>query len=165
MFDAFTHVSQTVHDLAKSVNVLERRYQPALKLRLPYVFGPMNMLCPFFDSVSARSLYLLSIFSPRTKLKRRIHMGKEIHVHSEALKMEPRVEIYAIVTTIRVVLIKVRRESNNAPHRLSDGKWICLAPPESHRPFPIMVIMEWRLQSPNEPFPERPVIEASEKVR
>jgi regulator of replication initiation timing len=113
VFDAFTHVSQTVHDLAKSVNILERRYQPALKLRLPYVFGPMNILCPF-DAVSARSVYLLSIFPPRTKLKRRIHMGKEIHVHSEVLKMEPRVETYAIATTIRVVLIKVPRDKNNA---------------------------------------------------
>jgi hypothetical protein len=78
VFDAFTHVSQTVHDLAKSVNVLERRYEPALKLRLPYVFGPMNILCPF-DAVSARSVFLLSISPPRTKLKRRLHMGKSMY--------------------------------------------------------------------------------------
>ncbi|KAG7355258.1 vacuolar-sorting-associated protein 13 C-terminal domain containing protein [Nitzschia inconspicua] len=112
VFDAFTHASQTVHDLAKSVNVLERRYQPALRLRLPYVFGPMNILCPF-DPVSARSLYLLKIFPPRTKLKRRIHMGKEILVHSEVLRMEPGVETYTIATTIRVILIKLGRENNN----------------------------------------------------
>ena len=112
VFDAFTHASQTIHDIAKSVNVLERRYQPALKLRLPYVFGPMNILTPF-DSISARSVYLLTIFPPKTKLKRRIHKGKEIHVHSEVLNMEPGVETFAILTTIRVVLIKVRREGNN----------------------------------------------------
>jgi regulator of replication initiation timing len=113
VFDAFTHASQTVHDLAKSVNVLERRYQPALKLRLPYVFGPMNILTPF-DPVSAQSRYLLNIFPPRTKLKRRVHLGKEILVHSEVLSMEPGIQTYVIATTIRVLLIKLRRDNNNA---------------------------------------------------
>jgi regulator of replication initiation timing len=128
VFDAFTHVSQTVHDLAKSVNVLEPRYEPALKLRLPYVFGPMNILCPF-DAVSARSVVLLSIFPPRTKLKRRVHMGKEIHVHSEVLKMEPRVETYVIATTIRVVLIKVRQDNNNNASAPSFGWEVDLSGP------------------------------------
>ncbi|KAL3925213.1 MAG: hypothetical protein SGILL_000560 [Bacillariaceae sp.] len=113
VFDAFTHASQTVHDFAKSVNVLERRYQPALKLRLPYVFGPMNILTPF-ESVSARSVNLLALFPPKTKLKRRLHKGKEVHVHSEVLNMEPGVETFAIATTIRVILIKLRRDNNNA---------------------------------------------------
>ena len=70
--DAFTHFSATAHDIAKSVNVLERRYQPALKLRLPYIFGPMNVLAAF-DPDAARSVYLLKIFPPkakRTNLKR-----------------------------------------------------------------------------------------------
>lgn len=110
VFDAFTHASQTIHDVAKSVNIMERRYQPAVKLRLPYVFGPMNILTPF-DAVSSLSQYLLSIYPPMTKLKRRVHKGKEVHVHTEVLSMEPGVETYVIVTTIRAILIKLRRDN------------------------------------------------------
>lgn len=108
LFDAFTHFSATAHDIAKSVNVLERRYQPALKLRLPYFFGPMNILEPF-DPVTARSVYLLGVFTAKSKRGRRGNRSREIHVHSEVLHMEPGVETYAIVTTTRVVLIKLKK--------------------------------------------------------
>jgi regulator of replication initiation timing len=115
--DAFTHFSATAHDIAKSVNVLERRYQPALKLRLPYIFGPMNVLAAF-DPYAARSVYLLKIFPPqanRTNLKRGDSARwKEIHVASEVLHMEPGVETYAIATTIRVVLIKLKKEGGGS---------------------------------------------------
>jgi regulator of replication initiation timing len=115
--DAFTHFSATAHDIAKSVNVLERRYQPALKLRLPYIFGPMNVLAAF-DPDAARSVYLLKIFPPkakRTNLKRGDSARwKEIHVASVVLYMEPGVETYAIATTIRVVLIKLKKESGGS---------------------------------------------------
>lgn len=113
VFDAFTHASQTAHDLAKSVNVLERRFQPALRLRLPYVFGPMNILTSFGEN-AARSVNLMGIFPPKTKFKRRINRGKEVYVHSEVLLMEPGVATFAIVTSIRVLLVKLRRENNNS---------------------------------------------------
>lgn len=113
VFDALTHASQTVHDLAKSVNVLERRFQPALKLRLPYVFGPMNVLTPF-DVNAARSVNLLGVFAPKTKLKRRMKRRQEVYVHSEVLLMEPGVATFAIATSIRVLLVKLRRDNNNS---------------------------------------------------
>jgi hypothetical protein len=111
VLDAFTHFSSTAHDIAKSVNVLERRYQPALKIRLPYSFGPMHILAPF-DPVTARSVYLLRVFPPKAKRShRRGERSKEIHVHSEVLHMEPGVETYAIATTIRVVLLKLKKDN------------------------------------------------------
>ena len=112
VLDAITHFSATVHDIAKIVNVLERRYQPAVKLRLPYVFGPMNILSPF-DPVVARSVLLLRAFPQKGKhIKQQGHRATEVHVHSEVLHMEPGVETYAIATNIRVVLIKVKKENN-----------------------------------------------------
>jgi len=117
VFDAMMHGSQSIHDIAKTINFLERRYQPVLKLRLPYVFGPMKILSPF-DANSARSVYLLGLFPPKTKLKHRDDKGRELHIHSEVLQMEPGVETYAIVTTIRVVLIRVKRDSTKATNSL-----------------------------------------------
>ena len=108
VLDMMTHGSQSIHDIAKTVNFLERRRQPVLKLRLPHVFGPMKILTPF-DAISARSVYLLELFPPNTKLKRKVDKEQELHVHSEVLHMEPGVETYAIVTNIRVLLIKLRR--------------------------------------------------------
>jgi hypothetical protein len=115
--DALTHFTATAHDIAKSVNVLERRFQPALKLRLPYTFGPMNILSPF-NPVTARAVYLLRVFPSRSRRNshRRgdVARWKEIHVASEVLHMEPGVETYAIATTVRVVLIKLKKENNGS---------------------------------------------------
>lgn len=112
LLDAFAHFTASVHDVAKSVNILERRYQPVLKLRLPYTFALNNVLTPF-DSVSARSAYLLKTFPFKSRYKRQGNKApqKEIHIASEVLHMEPGVDTYSIVTTLRVVLIKVKRES------------------------------------------------------
>ena len=112
VFDMMTHASQSIHDIAKTANFLERRHHPVLKLRLPHVFGPMKILTPF-DVISSRSVYLLGLFPPKSKLKHRRDDGREIYVHSEVLNMEPGVETYAVVTNIRVVLIKLRRGTAN----------------------------------------------------
>ena len=113
ILDAFAHFTASVHDVAKSVNILERRYQPVLKLRLPYTFGLHNVLTPF-DSVSTRSAYLLKSFT--TKRARNKNIGheaasKEVHVASEVLHMEPGVDTYSVVTNHRVALIKVKKDS------------------------------------------------------
>ena len=113
VLDAMAHGSQSIHDIAKTANFLERRYQPVLKLRLPHVFGPMKILTPF-DAIAAQSVYLLGLFPPKIKLKRRLDKGRELHVHSEVLYMEPGVATYAIATNMRVVLIKVRRDTANS---------------------------------------------------
>eukprot|EP00980_Cylindrotheca_fusiformis_P021403 scaffold8259_cov143-Cylindrotheca_fusiformis.AAC.21 len=112
VLDAFTHFSATIHDVARSANVLERRYQPALKLRLQYSFGPMKILSPY-DAVTARSMDLLKSFPPKGKRgKTQLGRSAEFHIHSEVLHMEHGVETYAIVSTIRVVLIKLKRDNN-----------------------------------------------------
>lgn len=110
VLDAFTHFSATAYDVAKSVNVLERRFQPALKLRLPYTFGPMNILSPF-DPVSARSVYLLRAFPVKRKYLKGQKLAKEILVHAEVLHMEPGVDTFAIATTIRVALIRLKKDA------------------------------------------------------
>jgi regulator of replication initiation timing len=72
----------------------------------------MNILIPF-DPVSARSVYLLRLFPPKMKRsRRRGERAREIHVHSQVLHMEPGVKTYAIATTIRVVLVKLKKDSN-----------------------------------------------------
>ena len=112
ILDAFAHFTVSVHDVAKSVNILERRYQPVLKLRLPYIFALNNVLVPF-DSVSVRSVYLLKVFplkKPKDKARANGAPPKEIHIASEVLHMEPGVATYCVVTTLRVVLFKVKRE-------------------------------------------------------
>ncbi len=109
VLDAFTHFSATVHDVAKSVNVLERRYQPALKIRLPYTFGPMNILAPF-DPISARSVYLLQLFPAKSKRNQRMKRAAEIYVHAEVLHMEPGVDSFAIATTARVMLVRLKKD-------------------------------------------------------
>ena len=113
VLDMMTHGSQSIHDIAKTANFLERRRQPILKLRLPHVFGPMKILTPF-DAISARSVYLLGLYPPKTKLKHRLDKIRELHIHSEILNMEPGVETYAIATNIRVVLIKLRHGTSNS---------------------------------------------------
>ncbi|CAJ1965882.1 unnamed protein product [Cylindrotheca closterium] len=111
VLDAFTHVSATMHDAARSVNILERRHQPSLKLRLPYTFGPMKILAPF-NAVTARATYLLKEFPPKAK-RSKFNKGRsvELHIHSEVLQMEQGVDTFAIVSTLRVVLIKLNREN------------------------------------------------------
>lgn len=112
LLDAFAHFTASIHDIAKSVNILERRYQPVLKLRLPYTFGLNSVLTPF-DSVSSRSVYLLRSFVPKSqRAKSQSVAWKETHVASEVLHMEPAVDTYSIVTTLRVVLVKVKKDSN-----------------------------------------------------
>ena len=111
VLDAFTHFSAAAHDVAKSVNVLERRYQPALKLRFPYTFGPMNILCPF-DPVATRSVYLLRSFPVKRKYIKHQKHRQEILVHAEVLHMEAGVDTYAIATTIRIALIRQKKDTN-----------------------------------------------------
>ena len=115
VLDAFTHFVGSIHDLAKSVNVLEKRHQPARKLRLPSYFSLEDVLEPF-DMTTARSVTLLRLYPLKAKLASRSQSRKnvlmtETHVASEVLNMEPGVEIYIIVSTLRVILCKVKKES------------------------------------------------------
>eukprot|EP00986_Skeletonema_menzelii_P013165 scaffold7491_cov142-Skeletonema_menzelii.AAC.16 len=103
--DAFAHVMESVHDLAKDMNVLEWKYRSAEKYRLPYVFGVERILVPFsqVDSISAALLKA----HPVDK-KSHVKGDDEVIVTSEALQIFSGLDQYIIVTTKRVVLFKVK---------------------------------------------------------
>jgi hypothetical protein len=110
LLDAFVHFSASVHDIAKSANVLDKRYQPAVKLRLPYTFGIMNILAPF-DASSARAVFLLKLFPIKKQRRSRSRASAETLVHVEVLP-NAGIDTYAIATTHRVVLIKLKKEAS-----------------------------------------------------
>jgi hypothetical protein len=117
--DALSHFMGAIHGIAKSVNILEKRYTPARKLRLPYTFGLGNVLVPF-NPATARSVLLLKKFPVSRNIVPDEHVSKviassEVHVASEILVMEPGVETIIVVTTVRVVLIKVKRDNSGMP--------------------------------------------------
>ena len=114
VLDAFSHASGSIYDMAKSVNVLDKRYLPPKKLRLSYSFGPKGVLIPF-DQVTARSVYLLQTHPLKTNyysVDEIRAMGDEIHVASEVLPMEPGVETYVVASSHRIVLFQVKKESS-----------------------------------------------------
>lgn len=115
ILDALSHFTGSIHDAAKSVNVLDRRYEPAKRLRLPYTFSVRNVLIPF-NPTTARSVVLLKKFPISNSVAFQSEMKSsvsvvEAHVASEILSMEPGVETFIIVTTLRVVLVNVKRDS------------------------------------------------------
>jgi hypothetical protein len=112
LLDAMAHFSASVHDIAKSANVLDKRYQPAVKLRLPYTFGIMNILAPF-DASSARAVFLLKLFPIKKQHRFSSHASAETLVHVEVLP-NVGIDTYAIATTHRVILIKLKKETSGA---------------------------------------------------
>lgn len=110
--DALVHFSASVHDIAKSANVLDKRYQPAVKLRLPYTFGIMNILAPF-DASAARAVFLLKLFPIKKRRRASSRGSTETLVHVEVLP-NAGIDTYAIATTHRVVLIKLKKEASGA---------------------------------------------------
>ena len=110
VFDASAHFAASVHDIAKSVNVLDKRRQPALKLRLPYTFGLMNILLPF-DETAARAVHLLKRF-PLKRSQMLSLKQPECLVHVEVL---PNVtDTYMIATSARIILIRLRKEPSGS---------------------------------------------------
>jgi len=104
IFDGFAHFTEAIHDLAKDINVLEKKFQPVQKRRLPYVFGTRDLLI-HFDLVQATCMQLLKKFPPPN-----IVPGAEVIVHAEVLRMEPGTEYYVVATTRRIALFKARLE-------------------------------------------------------
>jgi hypothetical protein len=107
ILDAATHFFASIHDIAKSVNVLDRRLQPALKLRLPYVFGMMSVLTPF-NSNEARAIQILKKFPIRDISD---SYTCECLIHVETLPSMG-TEVFVIVTTHRVILVRVKKENS-----------------------------------------------------
>lgn len=112
VLDAISHFTASIHDIAKSVNVLEKRFQPAIKYRLPYVFGISNILTSFDDSYS-RAFYLLRLFPIKTG-RRQLDSMAETLVHVEVLN-NIGTDTYAIVTNARLILIRFRQRAQGLP--------------------------------------------------
>ena len=106
VLDALSHFTASIHDIAKSVNVLEKRFQPATKYRLPYVFGT-NKILMTFDDAQARAFYLLRLFPLKTG-KRHTDPIVETLVHVEVLH-NIGIDTYAIVTSARLILIRLKK--------------------------------------------------------
>lgn len=107
LFDAFAHFTEAIHDLAKDINVLEKKFEPVQKRRLPHVFGLMDLLTPF-NIVSATSMLLLKRFPFQSDSR------PEVIVVAEVLHMEPGIDKYTIVSTRRVALFNVRLEKGGS---------------------------------------------------
>jgi hypothetical protein len=109
VLDAFAHFTASIHDIAKSVNVLERRLQPAHRIHLPHTFGMLGVLIPF-DKTMAHAAHLLKVF-PLKKSRRTYQATPETMVHVEVL---PNIgtDTFAIATTARVILIRVKKEAS-----------------------------------------------------
>ena len=122
ILDAFTHFSSSLHDIAKSVNILDKRLQPAMKLRMPYIFGMKSILEPF-DPVSARAAYLLRRF-PIRESKHDSPSASETIVHTELLPRRGREthDTFAIATTARFILLQSKRKHPVPCRRLLSGK-------------------------------------------
>lgn len=105
ILDAVTHFTASIHDIAKSVNVLDRRLQPVSKVRLPYTFGMSTILAPY-DATIARAAYLLKRFS-RHETRRGVDGSGETIVHVEVLPSMGN-EAFVIVTTFRTILVRVK---------------------------------------------------------
>lgn len=107
ILDALAHFAASIHDVAKSVNVLDKRLQPALRRRLPYVFGIMGILAPFHQA-AARAVFLLKRFPPR-KLRNYSFDGPETLVHVEVLTNVD-ADTYLILSSLRIILVRLKRE-------------------------------------------------------
>lgn len=103
--DAFSHVMESIHDIAKDINVLEWKFRSNEKYRLPYVFGIERILVPFnqVDSISSALLKAHPIDK-----KSNVKEDDEVIVTSEALQISSGLDQYIIVTTKRIVLFKVK---------------------------------------------------------
>lgn len=101
--DAFSHVTESIHDIAKSVNLLELRSNAIVRYRLPSVFGPQKMLLPF-NPVASRSAQLIKAHP----LEKKTTMCDEVIIASEALNRGSGFEHYVVVTTFRVILFGLK---------------------------------------------------------
>ena len=108
VLDALSHFTASIHDIAKSVNVLEKRFAPAIKYRLPYVFGT-NLILMGFDESFCRAAHLLKKFP--LKSRRKNSLGPEILIHVEVLK-NVGIDTFSIVTNLRLIIIRLVHGSN-----------------------------------------------------
>jgi hypothetical protein len=103
LFDAISHLTGSMDDIARSVNLLDVKFKPIERYRHPYYFGVARMLLPF-NQVQSRSAQLLLAYP----LDKKARISDEVIVTSQALHMGPASDQYIIVTTKRVVLFRLK---------------------------------------------------------
>lgn len=103
VLDAMAHFAGSIHDVAKMVNLLEKRLQPAVRLRLPYIFTVRNVLCPF-NPINVRADAVLKTFSLRQPRDDDILIENLVHV--EVLPNNG-IDTYCIVTSRRILVVRV----------------------------------------------------------
>jgi hypothetical protein len=109
VLDAMSHFAATIHDIAKSVNVLDRRLQPALRLRLHCTFGLMQILSPY-DQVASRAVRFLRQF-PVRRSRLTTSASPETLVHVELLQ-NVTADTYIIVSSCRIILVRLRQDAS-----------------------------------------------------
>lgn len=113
IFDAFAHVSESIHDAARSANVLEKKPCTVKRLRLPYVFGLHKTLLSY-NSVDACSANLLRLF-PLKDDKRLQAEDRECLILSQLLQKGPGEGWYLVVTTKRILKFYVKYDASLPP--------------------------------------------------
>lgn len=113
VFDAFAHLSESFHDVARSANVLDKKSSSVRKVRLPHVFGLQKLLLPY-NPVDGYCANLLRLFPLRDD-KRSQAEDIEVLIVSQLLQKEPGVGWYIIVTTKRILKVTVRYDSSSPP--------------------------------------------------
>jgi hypothetical protein len=112
IFDSFAHFTASVHDIAKSVNLLEKRDGFATRLRKSYSFGPLGVLATYNTDV-ARAKQLLHEFPLRLSFQ--ATFPAEIIIHVEFLPGAISYETALIATSQRIAVIQVREELAGYP--------------------------------------------------
>ena len=113
VFDAFAHVTESIHDVARSANILDKKLASVKRMRLPYVFGLHKILLPY-NPVDACSANLLRLF-PLKEDKRSQSEGNEVLILSQLLQKGPGLGWYIVVTNKRIVKFNVRYDESEAP--------------------------------------------------
>ena len=116
IFDALSHATDSIQYIAKSVNLLEKKFAPIQKRRLPYIFGYGNILLPF-NQVDARSMEILGrlpLNRERSAMwKKSFGNTEEYLINAERLSMNPRENIYIILSSKRLVLVEIKKENGS----------------------------------------------------
>jgi len=124
VLDAFSHATDSIQHIAKSVNLLDKKTILLQKRRLSYVFGYGNLLLPY-DQVTAHSAELLRRLplragkgNPNKKVPEKV---EELLIIGELLSISPGEDIYIVLSSKRLVVFVVKTDSGiiNASVRCS----------------------------------------------
>jgi hypothetical protein len=115
IFDAVAHTAESISLFADRVNVLEKKYDPVLKRRMPHAFG-LNGVLLRFNLEIARSVDLTRRFPPDGRGGRYAEGPDrtiaEVIVHTAVLEKGPGVDVYIIATTSRLLNVRLKRDSS-----------------------------------------------------